>query len=696
VTHIVFDTWEATRRTFESELARQTWQGALAIDARTTGWTKAPRIRWLVRHPVTVVVAAVADLGDRWDLVDADFDATDASDHARDALAFVGSARADVRQCFVDSSVAIIVEEIADLRGRSDAARAHDGSGLGIAHVDARNALPDIASACGAHWNLVVDHAIAIVVESIAELRHRAHGSFAHERSHIAASGARRALTGIVAARHTRFWIALIRSRVAIVISSVAQLVARTARPNAAERPRNTLHDSRPALTDRARSAGCTSSWISFVHSTIAIVVERVACFDTRAHAARAHEHASHALECAQAAYACVATTRTTAAQIAFVRSRVAVVIDAIADLVDRYDPSKARSPCATATGAPTWSTSSDSASAIFDLTVGDAVTVVIRSVARLDARWRFAYARTPVSRRAYLRARNANTETASACPREPLVDGSVAIVIEIVANLGSRVGAAAGAFIDDAITIVVGSVAGLRWRGTAGAAQISQSLVDTAVTIVVHAIADTLTRIGAECLRGDSTRTIAIARESFIGAHIAVVVGAITDLVSDRICDDLREREREARFIARVKSTMHAWCIRTASECDVFDIGIASRNAESDDVCADIVGESSDGRGSERGGGVDCTAAARLVTVSQQNDGDGSTRAIRISSQWTRGTRVVVSRCKQSSAKGRIASSSKLGIVADVRARAGSARIVDPTQDVALVVRRNRNQDFS
>ncbi len=140
----------------------------------------------------------------------------------------------------------------------------------------------------------------------------------------------------------------------------------------------------------------------------------------------------------------------------------------------------------------------------------------------------------------------------------------------------------------------------------------------------------------------------------------------------------------------------MRTWGIGSTRGGDVFDIGITGRDAEPDDVCANVISEPIDARASEGGGSIDGTATASLVTVGQQDHRDGAAGPIGIPSEWARSARKIIARGEQRATEGCIASRPKFGVVADTRARAAPARIIDPAQDVALVVWCDRNQHLS
>src|SRR5262249_12578293 len=83
----------------------------------------------------------------------------------------VGRARAARRDAVVDRAVAVIVEAIAELGRRRDVAHAIEDAVR--ASEDAHLAKPDVAAARRARLREVpvVDHAVAVVVEAVARLR---------------------------------------------------------------------------------------------------------------------------------------------------------------------------------------------------------------------------------------------------------------------------------------------------------------------------------------------------------------------------------------------------------------------------------------------------------------------------------------------------------------------------------------------
>lgn len=338
----IVDTWEPASRAFEPELAHQAWQRALAIDARAAWRAQAAGIGRLIGHPIAVVVVAVADLRRGRDFVNTDLDAAHASNDTRHALTLIGAALADVGQGLVDLGIAIVIEEITSFRSRPDASRTHDRAGLGIAHVDPRDAFADIASAGGTHGNLVIDDAVAIVVEPVAKLGARTDRTFTLKRSRGAACDSSHAFAGIVAARHSRFRIALVDASVAIIVESVAELAARIARAHADMGPRDTLHGPRSTLAHHAWATGSASSGVAFIDAAVAVIVQCITHLGAGAHAAGTHQRPRHALERAHSAFPDVAPARSSAPGVSLVRSRIAIVIDAITDLGRRSDAAHA------------------------------------------------------------------------------------------------------------------------------------------------------------------------------------------------------------------------------------------------------------------------------------------------------------------------------------------------------------------
>src|SRR5262249_14297328 len=128
----------------------------------------------------------------------------------------------------------------------------------------------------------LVHHAIAIVVDAVADLHRRLNVGHARERSALAKGNARAARTGQARhAHHPRARRAIVDDAIAIVIEPIAYLGRRVV--GGADRHRVAGRYRDLASPDAARNLGKT-----VVYRSIAIVIDRVTRLKRREHVARA------------------------------------------------------------------------------------------------------------------------------------------------------------------------------------------------------------------------------------------------------------------------------------------------------------------------------------------------------------------------------------------------------------------------
>ena len=319
---------------------------------------------------------------------------------------------------------------------------------------------------------------------------------------------------------------------VAVLVDAVAGLGARQGLPHAAA-PTARAAGLRAAAAD-AHAAGARGTRVAgareaLVDEAVAVVVLVVAALRRRGHlpgARRAPRPRGAGLR-ARAAEAHAAGARragVAAPGHALVAAPVAVVVDVVADLDARRGlaGAHARPPAghaglgAGAAGAHALGAARARVAAPGHAVVDEAVAVVVDVVAGLRRRELLTRAAAPRARSADLRTRETGANargparTRVAAPDQSLVDLPIAVVVDVVAELGRgrarghrADGARAVARADDA----AGAHAGARALG-AGHPEVRKALVAHAVAVVVLAVADLrrrdhLTRAGAPHARG-------------------------------------------------------------------------------------------------------------------------------------------------------------------------------------------------
>jgi len=198
-----------------------------------------------------------------------------------------------------------------------------------------------------------------------------------------------------------------------------------------------------------------------------------------------------------------------------FVHGSIAVIIDSIADFIGGLNSAAAFTPDASGTCFAAHSARTDICAALAHQSFIDgAIAIIVFIVTGLDGRRNDAYTFTPVSRLAGLLALLATADVAPARLNEPFVDLSIAIIINVVADLDTII--AWGTFIltaigrsrievdpafralsDDALAHLAGwhgileSTCSITRTAVCKIALDIEALIRCTVTVVIYAIAD-------------------------------------------------------------------------------------------------------------------------------------------------------------------------------------------------------------
>ena len=213
----------------------------------------------------------------------------------RATLALDAERRAGTLGEVVARAIAIVVEAVADLFGRANAANAGQ-------HAPDAVLLPEFAlshigaTLCAALWIIVVDRAVAIVVEPIAQLHGSRGATVAHHHPVLTDERAGCALADIRSTGPARVDGVLVDLHVAVVVQQVANLGRRALPTDAHHRPRDAL--LRAELTfPLVRAAAVAHVDGVVVDGVVAVVVEPVAELHHRADASDTNQGRALALE---------------------------------------------------------------------------------------------------------------------------------------------------------------------------------------------------------------------------------------------------------------------------------------------------------------------------------------------------------------------------------------------------------------
>ncbi len=500
----------------------------------------------VVLHAVAVVVLAVALLGDGVRLALADDRAEHALVGARLADAFAlttrvadvhGGRRVGVRAArdgvgadasgLVHAAVAVVVDAVADLGAGPDSAHADALPVLcALRHALLARQVRAVAGVdagvvdwiAGGARDAVVDHAVAVVVEAVADLGRRRHIAEAVEHARCALYGPGRALPHVRAADLPDLrQIAVVDAAVAVVVDAVAALgggsVGADAGPALGARARQRSVVTRRCQAPVAR-AGAACGRVpaevlehavaarqvpaavltrggrvregDLVGRAVAVVVDAVTHLGLRVDAALADDGAVHASRHSGGARRRIEAAGLADAEGRLVHLTVAVVVDPVADLGARTDEADAltaallRALFALAVhavievGGLTRGHTQDGRDAVVD----DAVAVVVDAVADLGLR--------AVRARAEAAAREARAGLTHRLTREGARRGARAVH-------GGESAARDGhdALVDDAVAVVVAAVADLGGGGDQADVVADRALVGLAVAVVVRRVAD-------------------------------------------------------------------------------------------------------------------------------------------------------------------------------------------------------------
>ncbi len=397
--------------------------------------------------PVAVVIDAVADFGARVNRADA---------HERAALALECSelagehtadtaASAGIGDVVVDGAVAVVVDAVAEFGLRTDFTDADERTRLALNRSERTGAGVCLAAGSACTARAVVDCAIAVIVDAVAGFGLRTDGADASQRAALALRGAeftgarvRRAALAAGAAR------AVVDNAVAVVVNAVAGFAGRVDRADTNQRARLALHRPKRAGEGIVLAAGNACSRRIVVDHAVAVVIDAVAGFRLRADRANAGKSAGLARNRSKFAGARVGRTALAADSAgAVVDGAVAVVVDAIAGFRLRIDGTHAGERAALALNR------SELAGAYVGLTalaagarrvvVDGAVAVVVDAVAGFRLRIDSTHA-IEHARLANHRSKRARSVVALAArhtgTRRIVVYGAVAVVVDVVAGL--------------------------------------------------------------------------------------------------------------------------------------------------------------------------------------------------------------------------------------------------------------------
>ena len=458
--------------------------GSLRADALLTGGAERARLGVsVVYRAVAVVIDAVAELGrERKHLAHA------AAEVARVAALHAAAADANAGRCrntvvagagdriakviLVTKAVAIVVEAVADLfvwQQKRQALESRRGADRGALGTDA-----ELAGGAerAAFRVVVVDEAVAVVVEPIAELLIRNHVAHAAailtERAGLNATLAeahiQRRVAAVVAVAGQRVARGIfVLDAVAVVVEAVADL-GRGGEEGGALGAR-VAAGSRASGADagEAGRAGATACRAAIVRQAVAVVVEQVAELGLRHHisdagavlAARAGLKAGVALANVDVAGVTVeADTRDGSASIILIHRAVAIIVNAVADLDRSGDLGHAADGAGITQGLAQCTSAGAARCAVatgLRITfVNGAVAVVIQPVAELalrkhraDAVREEAVGAAPLARRAGAHAQRRRGAVVTGLLNHEAVAGlvhrAIAVVVDAVAEFGFR-----------------------------------------------------------------------------------------------------------------------------------------------------------------------------------------------------------------------------------------------------------------
>jgi hypothetical protein len=296
-----------------------------------------------IDHSVAVVVEGIAGLFLRLGRATADDDAAGITGRQADGadapLPGDGACEVGLGRLLVDFAVAVVVVAVAGL-GRGGEVREADEFAL-IADVVAGGALAPLTGRAPLIESgvVLVDLPVAVVVGAVTHLRARLSDGVADERAGFAGLPARG--TCALPARIARLAaarIALIDLAITVVVEPVADVRREGIELHAGQRARLAVENAGGALTDEAGVAGRTFPEIFFIDLAVTVVVEPVADLLRRGDDGTALHPgiAAERLAAPTLALQLLRDAGLAGVRIAVVDFAVAVVVETVADFVRR------------------------------------------------------------------------------------------------------------------------------------------------------------------------------------------------------------------------------------------------------------------------------------------------------------------------------------------------------------------------
>ncbi len=298
--------------------------------------------RVVVDQAVAVVIDAVACFGAGIDGANADERAVLTLLHAIFTRPDVGlsALNTNARRVVVDDAVTIVIDAIARFGLRIDGSNAHQTAGLALVRPVRTGSGVRRAALRASSDGRVVDDAVAIVVLPVARFRLRVERADAHQVARLALDGSETAREGVaLAARNARTLRLVVDGAVAVVVDPVTRFRRGIDGSDADRLPILALHRAKRARRSSALSALRAYAADVVVDRAVAIVVDSIACFRCRVPRAHALQRATHALNHAQHTRRGTRLTARNAGSLrCVVDHAIAIVIDAVADFHRRID----------------------------------------------------------------------------------------------------------------------------------------------------------------------------------------------------------------------------------------------------------------------------------------------------------------------------------------------------------------------
>ena len=413
-----------------------------------------------------------------------------------------------------------------------------------------------------------VDLAVTVIVDAIALFGFGVFDADTTQRTVAALLGTGSTNTGFAGGtRCATIGVSFVDLAVAVVVETVALFRAWVDRAHTSQRA--VLASLRPCGTNAffACIASAPATRIVFVDLAIAIVVKTIALFGARCGRSDTIQLTALALKCTCATNArLTGRTSTTAARVVFVDGAVAVIVDAVADLRRRYTGLNAtHGPCACRVADVLAAVSASTLSSVTGLAhiksvVDGSVTIIVDAVALFGGGVGGSDAsQGTVLALANTCATNAGltSRTSATAARVVFVDGSVAVVIEAVAGLGSRL-AGLNATKRAVLALLCSRTTDpLKSCGTSATAT-RVVFVDASVAVVIKAVAGLGSRCGgADALEATAARALsgscatntgltggtsdACSSDAVVNLTVTVVVKTIAHFLGGVVDDGVR-----------------------------------------------------------------------------------------------------------------------------------------------------------